>query len=395
MLRVLAEAMSNIKSSKLRSFLSILGIVVGTGSVVALISSSQLATNHALAQFKTLGTNIVSLNIGVDSEYFSDKNFTKIELSDVNQLQKSVKNVELLSPYITAYKDKSIDDVSLTGPVIGVTESLKKILNLKLSSGRFLSDLDGSQYFCVVGADVAKKAKLASGASVVGQQVRIGHVMFTIVGVLSPVKQSYFFYEDLNNAVVVPLKSVYVFSSDLGISSMVFRVDPKANIKGVVNNVKSYINERFPYKHPYFLTPEKIISVVGKQRKTFSWLLGLVGSISLFVGGIGVMNIMLVSVVERKREIGVRMAVGAQRRDILTMFMSESVILTLFGGLFGVLAGVLLTFIIAESSGWGYQFFWLPPILSLLVSVFVGILSGVYPAIRASRLDPIQCLQSE
>ena len=135
--------------------------------------------------------------------------------------------------------------------------------------------------------------------------------------------------------------------------------------------------------------------MVAKQRATYTWLLVAIGSISLVVGGIGVMNIMLVSVVERRREIGIRMAIGARQIDVLRMFLIESIMLTLFGGFLGVVVGVLASYVLSVMTHWEFYLYWLPIILGFVVSVIVGILSGFYPAWRASRLDPIVCLASD
>ncbi len=149
-----------------------------------------------------------------------------------------------------------------------------------------------------------------------------------------------------------------------------------------------------PDKQIRFRDPQQIIDIVSKQRSTFTWLLSAIGGISLLVGGIGVMNIMLVSVIERRKEIGVRMAIGARRKDILEMFLIESVVLTGFGGLIGVIIGTVTTLLLALLSGWEYSFHIFPAALGFVVSTGVGMFSGFYPSYRASQLDPIATLQS-
>ena len=159
-----------------------------------------------------------------------------------------------------------------------------------------------------------------------------------------------------------------------------------------IHNVLSQI---IPGKQLFFRSAKQLIASMMTQRKTLTLLLSLIGSISLVVGGIGVMNIMLVSVVERRREIGIRMAVGARRKDIRYLFLIEAVALSLFGGILGVMAGVLTSYIIAMFAGWAFHLFFFPPFIGFLVSVAVGIFFGFYPAYSASRLDPIQTLRAD
>ena len=204
-----------------------------------------------------------------------------------------------------------------------------------------------------------------------------------------------FLFANLNNSVLVPLTQSYRLSPYAQINDILFRVDKGSNLKQIQDSITGKLKILLPNKRFMFRSPKQIIDIMSKQRKTFTWLLGMIGGISLLVGGIGVMNIMLVSVIERRREIGIRMAIGARRADIRWMFLIESVTLTLFGGFLGVTLGILVSVILAEVADWGFVFFILPPTLGFLVSVLVGILSGFYPAYRASRLDPIETLHGE
>ena len=182
---------------------------------------------------------------------------------------------------------------------------------------------------------------------------------------------------------------------NIQIQNILFQLHHDTPLDPVKTQLQNVISKITPNTQIRFHDPQQIIDIVGKQRSTFTWLLSAIGGISLLVGGIGVMNIMLVSVIERRREIGIRMAVGARRKDILEMFLIEAVVLTLLGGLLGVILGTATTFILALSSGWEYSFHLLPAALGFIVSAAVGVFSGLYPSYRASRLDPIATLQSE
>ena len=391
----LRQSIANLLSSKLRSFLAILGVLVGTGSVVALISSSQLATAHALDQFKSLGTNLLSMSVQQPpSSANSNANQEKLRLVDMPKLLRASKEIVSAAPYINAYAAMNFRGMSINGQILGATQQLGHIAKVPVSSGRFVSSLDKQQLFCVVGSKVAEKIRL-KGVDPLGKQLQVGSKYFTIIGIAKPWTPNLFLFSDINDGIIIPLRASYLISPSASINNVLFRLIKKPNLKAVQQKLKLTMSELFPKLQVQFRNPEQIIQIVAKQRKTFTWLLGAIGGISLIVGGIGVMNIMLVSVVERRREIGVRMAIGAKRADIMKMFLIESVMLTVFGGVLGIAVGVLASFILALVTGWEFQFFLLPVLLGFIVSFLVGILSGFYPSWRASRLDPIQTLQAE
>ena len=388
------EAISNLLSSKLRSLLAILGILVGTGSVVSLVMSSQAATNHALAQFKSLGTNIISASIQSPSMSSNEGNAGAFTLDMLPDIWKASSQLVYIAPYISLYKSIYVKGISTSSQVLGVTDDFFKILKITIHRGRLISVLDHVQLFCIIGSKLAKKIRDA-GNNPIGQQIMVGKVMFTIIGVLNSWKPNMFVYANIDNGIVIPLKAAHYLSKNASIHSVLFRTKKKSNVLNVQAKLAVAFRQVAPSARVHFRNPQNVINIVEKSRATFSMLLACIGGISLLVGGIGVMNIMLVSVVERKREIGIRMALGAKRRDIKMMFLIESIFLTVFGGIMGILIGVGVSITISELSHWGFQFFWTPPVLGFAVSVLVGIVSGYYPALRASKLDPIQTLQSD
>ncbi|MDF1759345.1 MAG: ABC transporter permease [Coxiellaceae bacterium] len=391
------ESLMNLKTSKLRSFLAILGILVGTGSVVALLSSGQMATEHALKQFKTLGTNLLALSIQENNmsgmQDHSQKKY--FELGNVPVLKDASSKIELVAPYINVFSSIFYDGKQLQGQIFGATDALYHIVKLKIAKGRFVSYLDANSNFCDIGSKLASQLKSRGVMNPIGKQIQLGKRLYTIVGVTQPWQTNLFLFANLNNSVLVPLSQSYRLSPYAQINDILFRVDKGSNLKQIQDAITGKLKILLPNKRFMFRSPKQIIDIMSKQRKTFTWLLGMIGGISLLVGGIGVMNIMLVSVIERRREIGIRMAIGARRADIRWMFLIESVTLTLFGGFLGVTLGILVSVILAEVADWGFVFFILPPTLGFLVSVLVGILSGFYPAYRASRLDPIETLHGE
>lgn len=382
------EAIINLLSAKLRSFLAILGVLVGTGSVVALISSSQLATAHALAQFKTLGTNLMSIYLQDLGQ--SNSNTKQFQLSEVPLLLKAPQVVKV-APFTLAFRNMDYDGNSLNGQIVGATESFAEIAKLQLDSGRFVSYLDKNNFYCVIGAEIAKKIKTHT-IHPLNHQIKIGHTYCTIIGILKKWPQNLFISADLNTSLIIPLEASYYLSKNTHIENILVRLVQHPNISLAKTQISSILAKILPKKKPSFNSPEQLIELLTKQKATLNWLLIAIGSISLVVGGIGVMNIMLVSVVERRREIGIRMAIGAQQLDILRMFLVESIMLTMFGGFLGVIVGVLTSYFVALFTHWQFYFYLTPVILGFIVSVLVGIISGFYPAWRASKLDPIQTL---
>ncbi|HLD16663.1 MAG TPA: ABC transporter permease [Coxiellaceae bacterium] len=392
----IAESFANLTNAKLRSFLAILGILVGTASVVALVSSGQMATANALQQFKTLGTNLIALSIqdmgdgpqqGVGQQ--------QLQLSDMPALKNASPAIELIAPYISTYSSLYFNGNTLDGEVVGATDSLKEVVKLYLQEGRFVSYLDANSAFCVIGDQIAQNIKQTGAVKLLGNQIQLGNTYCTIIGVLKPWQTNLFMFSDLNQSIIIPLQQAYYLSSTAQINNILFRVKKEVNLAPIQQALQDKVSLMLPGQKAVFRSPEQIIEVMTKQRSTFTWLLGMIGSISLIVGGIGVMNIMLVSVVERRQEIGIRMAIGARRSDIRIMFLVEAVTLTLFGGLLGVMVGVVASFTLAFFAHWDFSFYLLPPLLGFIVSVLVGVISGFYPAYTASQVDPIQCLQDE
>ena len=390
------EALANLVTSKLRSFLAILGILVGTGSVVALITSSELATENALAQFKTLGTNLLSVSIDNNQSGSSgSQQQRQISLKEIPLIQESSNQIVLIAPYISTFSTIAFNGFQINGQVIGATANLAKIVKIEIIKGRFVSYLDKDSLYCVIGSTLAGDFAKKGISDPVGKQVQVGNQIFTVVGVAAPWEQNLFFFADINKGVVIPIGTSYTLSADAIISNILFRLVPNPDINTVQQDILQEMQKLLPGQNIVFRNPQQIINVMASQQSTFTWLLGSIGCIALVVGGIGVMNIMLVSVVERRREIGIRMAVGAHQSDIRRMFLIEAVILTVLGGIIGIILGVLASWILTVATGWQFTFLIIPPLLGFVVSVLVGIISGFYPAYRAAKLDPIETLRSE
>ena len=389
-------SLANILTSKLRSALTLLGVLVGTASVVALVSSGELATEHALAQFKTLGTDLlaVSIQTHVGTQTKTQKQ-QKLTVAEAEQLVNVSPGITNAAPYTINFANINYAGHKVQTGIIGATKTLANIAKITIKQGRFISKLDGAEKYVVLGDKIAKQLHSFGLFNPIGKQIQVGQNEFTIIGVANAWQESLFMYANINQNIIVPIQSSLQMNKYVNIDNILFQLHHKANIKSVENSLRKQVQLMLPNKQLFFRSAEELLTSMKKQRGIFTLMLGAIGSISLIVGGIGVMNIMLVSVIERRREIGIRMAVGAKRRNIQTMFLTEAVVLTIFGGILGIIVGIIISLLIAEFSHWGFHLFLFPPAVGFLVSVLVGIFFGFYPAYQASRLDPIETLRSE
>ncbi|MBA3661465.1 MAG: ABC transporter permease [Gammaproteobacteria bacterium] len=391
------EGLRNLYFSKLRSVLALLGVLVGTASVVAMVLGGELATNEALKQFKSLGTDLfaISLNNSSDDKNVDSGKAENLTLQQSFDLVKSDKDILQSAPYTQIYYPVYYQSVPLNAIILGVTDRFADIVHIKLTQGRFVSVADKYEFFCVIGRDVYNAMKAISYKDPLGQQLQIGKHIFVIVGVADSWPENSFLYANIDTSVLVPIMASSIISKYATINNIIMRLTKDADIERVEVNVTNAINSMVSGKQLTYRSATELIAKMRNQSDILTVFLGLIGSVSLLVGGIGVMNIMLVSVMERRREIGIRLAVGAKRRDISALFLIEAIMLSLVGGSLGVLIGIIVAYIIAFFWQWEFTLFPLPPIAGFSVSVAVGIFFGFYPAYLASRLNPIDALRSD
>jgi len=389
-------SLANILTSKLRSALTLLGVLVGTASVVALVSSGQLATEHALAQFKTLGTDLLAVSIqtraGTQTKIQQRE---KLTVAQAEQLVGASPSISRVAPYTINFANISYAGHKVQAGVVGATKALADITKITTKQGRFITSLDGGENYAVLGEKVAKQLHDFGLFNPIGKQIQVGKHEFTIIGVANAWQESLFMYANINQGIIIPIQTSLRLNKYVNISNILFQLKHGSDIAKIENSLRREVQFMLPNKQLFFRSAEELLTSMRKQRQTFTLMLGAIGGISLLVGGIGVMNIMLVSVIERRREIGIRMAIGAKRRNIQTMFLTEAVVLTCFGGILGIIVGIIVSLLIAEFSHWGFHLFLLPPAVGFLVSVFVGVFFGFYPAYKAARLDPIETLRAE
>lgn len=389
------HAFVNLSSAKLRSFLALLGIWVGTASVVALMNFGQIATEKALEQFKALGTDLLAISLYQKVQDASQTGQESISLATWRQFPEWIPAIKEIAPYSTAYQPMSFGGRLLKGVIIGADESLADIIHIDLSEGFFVSFVQSFEHYCVIGASLAQQIQASDGESPMGKQIKIGQALYTVIGIAKPWKENVFFNEDVNQAVIIPIAGVALVKKDATINNVVIKLNPHIHIDDVIAQIQQRIGEYAPKMSVFVRSAKQLIENMENQGRIFTLLLAVIGGISLMVGGIGVMNVMLVSVTERRKEIGIRKAVGGKNSEIQALFLVESILLSLAGGILGIASGLLITWLIAHFSHWPFSIYWLAVCVGFFVSVTVGIFFGYYPARRAAALEPVISLRSE
>lgn len=396
LIKYIKESWFNLFSVKLRSFLALLGILVGSASVVAMVLSGQLATHEALKQFKALGTDLLAVSLSdIPEDEAHSGDVSTLTVASINAIKKLDTHVLDVAPYTLVFNSMQFNGQEINGNVLGVTENFAKVAEVYLEQGRFISNWDGYATFGVVGQNIGEQIKKLTFKNPIGEQIHIGDTIFTIVGIAKHWPENSFLYANVDNAVLIPIQASMALNKYISINNIILKVKSGTPIDSLEQNLSQYLNSKVPHKRLFFRSAKELIAKMSKQNQIFTVFLGLIGSIALIVGGIGVMNIMLVSVMERRREIGIRLAVGATKKDIRWLFLMEATMLSVLGGTMGILLGILISYAMSIFYHWEFIFFLLPPFIGFSVSVITGIFFGFYPAYKASQLDPIDGLRAE
>jgi len=408
------EALESLSGNKLRSGLTVLGIVIGVAAVIAMLSVGQGAQNSITSQINSIGTNVLFVSAGSRARFTAGgfdavRNIKQLTLADAQALANPLQapSVKAVAPILQGGNiSAGANGQTTTTSVYGVTTSYFPIRNEQVSEGSFFNDQQVNTHarVAVIGVDLATTL-FGRTTGLTGQKVLINSQTFTIIGVLQSKGGTSLGSAD--NQVIIPLTT----ARDRVIrrsGTIVDGIYIQANNAAAVPEASTQISNIMRLRHHVEVGKEDftvanqqdLLTTATSITGVLTTFLGGIAAISLLVGGIGIMNIMLVSVVERTREIGLRKALGARNRDIMTQFLAESSFLSLLGGLIGILLGWLISLVIGQIASAGGTS--LTPAVSLnaillatVFSIAVGLFFGIYPARRAARLEPVEALRYE
>lgn len=409
MTRLLASlriALRALMVNKMRSALTMLGIIIGVGAVIAMIAVGSGAKQRIADQIASMGSNMLIVLSGSSTSgglRFGTGTVPTLKVDDAKAILAEIPSVKYVAPSLYGVAQVVFGNQNWSTIINGTTPEVLEIREWPLSSGRSFTqqDVDGATKVCLLGKTVVEN--LFGGVDPIGQIVRIKKVPFTVVGVLASKGQSTY-GTDQDDTIFVPLTTAQKRLFGMQFPGMVRLIAVQAQSPEVMKEVENQINDLLRQRHRLQPGQDNDFSVrnlteiatsAEQSAKVMSLLLGAIASISLIVGGIGIMNIMLVSVTERTREIGIRIAVGAKGRDILLQFLIESLVLSLIGGITGIAIGVAGTLVLATFTQWPILFSINAIFLAFLFSGSVGVFFGFYPARKASMLNPIEALRYE
>ena len=395
---LLQLALSRLSTGKLRTALTMLGVIIGVASVVALVSVAQGATKGISDRLQNLGTNLVTVSPGftrTGATRGAIGSATTLTLDDSNALT-SLSGVAAVAPQLTTNKLVVAGSQNETARIVGTTPGYLSVFAYQMWAGSFINEaaIDNKLRVAVIGATTADNLSLTEAS--VGTTINIGGLPFVLIGILQPKGGT----GNSDDQIVVPFSTVReLFVGSNSVSSIGLSAKSQEDIAAVTSEITATLEQRHNITtgvDDFNITSQaQLLGTVSSVSDVLTILLAGIASISLLVGGIGIMNIMLVSVRERTREIGIRKAIGARGRDILSQFLVEALALSLAGGFIGILVGVVASLAIGTYAGWGFVFNPATVFVAVGFSLLVGIIFGVWPASQAARLDPVVALRYE
>ncbi|AUG08600.1 ABC transporter permease [Pseudomonas sp. S09G 359] len=389
--QLLHEAFVSLRTLGKRSILALLGIVIGSSSVVALINIGHNAAVDAAMIFKDMGTDTLV------AQFPSKGNNnvpmpTRLDLDAVRQAVPGIAHIGALTLF--------------SGPIVfhgrtananyaGSTPGLQAAMRLVVQEGRFLSSFDANETYAVIGAQLAQALGAPGDPLKLGERVRINDYLFLVVGILQRQPRAMLMPVQANESLFIPAEGMRRVFASPQIGNVIIRAAPGQDMELIARDAALALQRQLTDHTVDITVPQQMIDGMTRQSRTFAYLLLALGAISLVGGGVGVMNVMLMNVSERRREIGIRMALGARQRDIRNLFLLEAVTLTAVGAACGAVLGMTAAWLYAWLSGWAFALAVAALPLGVGSTLLVGLFFGIYPAISASRLQPVEALRDE
>ncbi|MFA5644039.1 MAG: ABC transporter permease [Patescibacteria group bacterium] len=409
----LRTSIKSLLANKVRSFLTMLGIIIGVASVIIIMSVGAGAQSLILGQIEGIGSNTISITPGKSDDKGPPTSVlgivvTSLVLDDLVDLEKNKNNIGVSSmvAYVNGVGTVSFQNNSYDTNLEGVTEGYLDTQGGELSSGRFFSSEENDALSKVVILGSTVKNEIFGDSTAVGQRVKINRQIFTVIGVLEERGQVAF--SDYDNKVLLPLKTMQKTIAGINYLNMItLKPEESADVDLIISEVEKILRDNHGIIDQSGDSDDfsarsltELLDLVKTVTDALRYFLALMAGISLVVGGIGIMNIMLISVNERTREIGIRKAIGASNKNIISQFLLEAVFLTLIGGIIGIILGVFVSWLISVVMSflkydWSFVVSLVSVLLAVFISALVGLVFGLYPAGRASKLEPVEALSYE
>jgi len=399
-LRIAIEALGRYR---LRTALSVTGVVLGVAAVIAMMSVSEGAAREALAQVDALGLDnlVAQSTAGLNARGTMKRSLVAADAARAASL---VPTARVGSPVVSRYLKVGRAEHSLTGQVLGITPAFQQILRLGVARGRFISETDESAVarVAVIGAGLARQ--LFGFRDPLADTITIAADHYRVVGVLreqgtDPQAGSTMAWHNINGAALVPLPTLtghtFAVAPNQPVDEVWIQVAEGERSEELGEVFRRVLRQNREADEFTIVVPRELLAQRYRTQRTFSVVVGSVAALALLVGGIGIMNIMLTSVVERTREIGVRRTAGARRRDVTMQFLVETLLMTVGGGVVGIAVGAVVSAGISAYAGWSTHVSTTAVALGFFVSVSIGILFGLYPAMKAAALEPVDAMRHE
>jgi len=395
-------ALSSLAANKMRATLTMLGIIIGVAAVIAMVGIGSGAQKAIADRIQAMGSNLLFVQPGSSRQghiHFGSGSMITLMPEDVDALKANSRYIAAVLPEFNRRAQAQFGNKNWNTSIVGTVPEYCDVRNVRVTDGRMITrdEVDNTERVAVIGTEV--RTNLFGSASPLNETIRIAQDNFVVVGVFE--KKGQQGWQNQDDQIVIPYTTAQrrVFGAD-NLTGITVKVLDQAYVQEALVEVEKILRRQHRLNRDQdndfsIRNQSDIISTMQETNETFNFLLAAIAGVSLLVGGIGIMNIMLVSVTERTREIGIRKAIGARRRDIMMQFLVESIVLSLAGGTIGIVVGVLASFLLATLANWNTLISPGSILLSFGFSTAVGLFFGLYPARKASLLDPITALRYE